>query len=457
MLRTLSLGLHSRKRQGFTLVELAIVLGVSSLLLTGLWRLMSSGSTRTRDQVVSEQHRKVVSAVQSYLETAEGQTKLAALAANGGTDTLPIPAADWTSIANCKADASMASHQGFCDYLPQGFSAVSTNPYYQTFVARIRREDDTLVGTVPRTYSFGVFTRGGQTIADTSGSRIASLIGRDGGFVYSQSVCGSVNNLCGSYGTWALNPNTIYGENMSAGHVGSVTYRGQNMTMDTFWLARKNVPGDASVGGGIDDLNTVQTNISLGGHTVWGSVDLGTNPLSYAGTIEGLSYVNAGRTANKGNPVAKFSAPCSKPSPSDSTTCDTAVEVFGDIAVTGLLSANKLYAGQFIYETSSSDSRLKKDITPLTGVLASFAEMKGYSFVMKDTGEKRYGVIAQEVEKFFPELIHQDTDGMKSVDYMGLIGPLVAAVSELKEENAKLRADIEALKAKAPSKARTKK
>jgi prepilin-type N-terminal cleavage/methylation domain-containing protein len=109
--------MHKRSQKGFTLVELAIVLGVSSLLLTGLWRLMSSGNTRTRDQVAAEQHRQIVTAAQAYLETTEGQTKLAALAPTS-SDVLKIPSGTWTDTVNCRLMANMSDTKGFCDYLP---------------------------------------------------------------------------------------------------------------------------------------------------------------------------------------------------------------------------------------------------------------------------------------------------------------------------------------------------
>ena len=41
------------------------------------------------------------------------------------------------------------------------------------------------------------------------------------------------------------------------------------------------------------------------------------------------------------------------------------------------------------------------------------------------------GVIAQEVEKVFPELVETGEDGYKRVHYYGLIGPLIEAVKEL--------------------------
>jgi trimeric autotransporter adhesin len=41
------------------------------------------------------------------------------------------------------------------------------------------------------------------------------------------------------------------------------------------------------------------------------------------------------------------------------------------------------------------------------------------------------GVIAQEIERVFPELVHTDDQGRKKVNYLGLIGPLIEAVKEL--------------------------
>jgi len=52
------------------------------------------------------------------------------------------------------------------------------------------------------------------------------------------------------------------------------------------------------------------------------------------------------------------------------------------------------------------------------------------------------GVIAQEVEAVFPELVRVDARGFKTVNYAGLIAPLIEAVKEL---DARLRAAEERL------------
>lgn len=41
------------------------------------------------------------------------------------------------------------------------------------------------------------------------------------------------------------------------------------------------------------------------------------------------------------------------------------------------------------------------------------------------------GVIAQEVEKVFPEAVMTDSKGMKSVAYGNLVAPLIEAIKEL--------------------------
>ena len=42
------------------------------------------------------------------------------------------------------------------------------------------------------------------------------------------------------------------------------------------------------------------------------------------------------------------------------------------------------------------------------------------------------GLIAQEVEKIFPDLVEVGPDGMKGVNYVGLIAPLIESIKELK-------------------------
>ena len=93
-----------------------------------------------------------------------------------------------------------------------------------------------------------------------------------------------------------------------------------------------------------------------------------------------------------------------------------------------------------------SDRRLKKDITPLDtqDIINRLSQVKTYSFHMKDDPKQQleYGVMAQELEKLFPDLVHTATDSMgtKSVNYIGFIAPLIETTKTLEAENSHLKA-----------------
>ena len=84
-----------------------------------------------------------------------------------------------------------------------------------------------------------------------------------------------------------------------------------------------------------------------------------------------------------------------------------------------------------------SDERLKDNIQTLDG--SKVFDMRGVSY-MRDN-KAGSGVIAQEIEKIAPELVHTADDdmGTKSVAYGNLVGYLIEAVKELKAEIEELK------------------
>lgn len=82
---------------------------------------------------------------------------------------------------------------------------------------------------------------------------------------------------------------------------------------------------------------------------------------------------------------------------------------------------------------SLSDETQKTDIQTINNALDIVSDLRGVRFTWKETGESSTGVIAQEVEKVLPELV-TNKDGLKSVNYDGLIGVLIESIKELKEE-----------------------
>lgn len=110
------------------------------------------------------------------------------------------------------------------------------------------------------------------------------------------------------------------------------------------------------------------------------------------------------------------------------------------------ITGNVTYTGTI---TDTSDRRLKTGIENLIqygSMLDKINAIDTYSFRMKDAPEagKEFGVMAQELEGIFPELVHTANDemGTKSVNYVGLIAPMIEATKELSRKNAALEEQV---------------
>jgi hypothetical protein len=105
-----------------------------------------------------------------------------------------------------------------------------------------------------------------------------------------------------------------------------------------------------------------------------------------------------------------------------------------------------------------SDRRYKTNITPLSHTLDKIQNLRGMYYHWDKsqypekafTDERQIGVIAQELEAQFPELVHTDDDGFKTVDYPKISAVLLTAVNELSanqqrimEENALLKHQLD--------------
>ena len=483
---------------GFTLIEMAIVLGIVGVLGAGLFRLLSTSNQQNKDLVTAQQHQSLINAVTGYLASANGQLWIKTL----GPPNLGLPAANLLLPTNFSTCAG--SPTGFCDYLPPGFISTTTNPYGQDYQIQVLK-DSTPSGTIPITYSFMIIaTTPGIVVPDADGGRISSLIGGDGGFIYSSPlVCGvAAPNVCGTMGAWSVIA-TAYGFTVPQAPAGSVVSRtfisSASAAGSAPWLARLN-QGDTAAAGSISyTYNTMSTDLYMGvpaagtydlymyPDTVYpanpktggqgvnnihlfdgsllvegatsapatvGSIDFansqgGAINLHNSGQIIGLStsanfgpsislqvpagYMNGNGT---GTPVSLITlgAGCTilnalYPSCLPALTVST-----GDVSVGGELLATKIL--------STSDERLKINIQPIKTPLNDLMKIEAVSFTLKESGSKGMGVTAQNLEKTYPELVSEN-GGKKYVDYNGLIGPLIGAVQELKDQNDVLRAQLQ--------------
>ena len=97
--------------------------------------------------------------------------------------------------------------------------------------------------------------------------------------------------------------------------------------------------------------------------------------------------------------------------------------------------------------TISSDARLKSNIVALGPTLISLLQLEAKSYTMKnDTEQKqKIGLLAQEVQKVFPELVSEDENGMLAVNYQALVPVLINALKEQENNYNELEKSLEIL------------
>ena len=88
--------------------------------------------------------------------------------------------------------------------------------------------------------------------------------------------------------------------------------------------------------------------------------------------------------------------------------------------------------------TAFSDERLKDNIETIDNALDKVTDMRGVTF--DRDGRRGTGVIAQEMQKVMPEVVHDEGEYM-SVAYGNLVGVLIEAIKELKAEIEELKHD----------------
>jgi hypothetical protein len=110
------------------------------------------------------------------------------------------------------------------------------------------------------------------------------------------------------------------------------------------------------------------------------------------------------------------------------------LEIDGSLTIDGVLTVVSVAA--------PSDIRYKKDIHPLKSSLEKVLKLRGVTYEWDKNKVhwagfkegRQIGLIAQEVEKVFPELVHTDSNGYKTLSYDKLGPVLIEAVKEQQRE-----------------------
>ena len=118
----------------------------------------------------------------------------------------------------------------------------------------------------------------------------------------------------------------------------------------------------------------------------------------------------------------------------------------------GSINQNGTTAVQYL---TSSDYRLKENITPMTGALNKVTQLKPVTYKWKTDGSDGQGFIAHELQAVVPDAVSGEKDAVdaegnpihQGIDTSFLVATLTAAIQELNTKVEAQAAEIAALKA----------
>ena len=173
----------------------------------------------------------------------------------------------------------------------------------------------------------------------------------------------------------------------------------------------------------IDSGNNFSYNPSTNELNVPGKVDCP----EFEGTADVANQIAASQTNAAGTQYLLFTA--------SSGTGNKTVRI--DTGLTYNADTNVLIVG--------SDERWKDNIQTIENPLEKVQQLRGVTYEWKDSGDRTYGLIAQEVEKVLPELVNTDEDGYKGVGYQNMVSVLIEAVKEQQTQIDALKAKVDEL------------
>ena len=129
------------------------------------------------------------------------------------------------------------------------------------------------------------------------------------------------------------------------------------------------------------------------------------------------------------------------------TTINAHVDINDSLDVNDISCNGNINAAGTV--TSNSDARLKDNVVVIPDALEKIAGLRGVSFTrndLDDGGKVHIGLIAQEVEAVFPEVI--SGNNLKAVAYGNIVAPLIEAIKTLKSQNEALCRRLDAMDAR---------
>ena len=131
------------------------------------------------------------------------------------------------------------------------------------------------------------------------------------------------------------------------------------------------------------------------------------------------------------------------------TTDDVQFAALG-VGMPATSTAGEIVAAADIIAFSSSDERLKDNVTPISDPIEKLSKIGGYEFDWKDNDECSHtghdvGVIAQEIEQVLPDIVTTRDSGYKAVKYEKLTALLIEVTKSQQSQIDDLKRQVEQL------------
>ena len=196
---------------------------------------------------------------------------------------------------------------------------------------------------------------------------------------------------------------------------------------------------------------TIDTNLIVGGVVTATNLFVGPWPVSTGTSGGGVTSIVAGTnitiSPSGGTGAVTINSSggggAAIPVLNDTSTSVTYYPALSSITTgtlsTATVSSTKLY---FVPSTgtlnatifnSLSDITQKSNISVISNGLEIVESLRGVTFDWADGSGSSAGLLAQEVEQWLPQLVSTGPNGVKNLNYSGVIGALVEAVKTLSD------------------------
>jgi hypothetical protein len=305
-------------------------------------------------------------------------------------------------------------------------------------------------------YALNANTSGGANTANGATALYNNTTGYSNTAIGAQSL---YSNLTGYFNT-ATGVQTLF-----------VNTTGYANTASGFYALHSNTEGNSNTASGLYALysNTVgNTNTASGAYALYNNTTLGGNTASgyyalynntgYANTASGSSAGSTNTTGNNNTFMGAYSdAAVDNISNATAIGYSAIVDASNHVRI-GNTSVTQI-GGQVAW-SNLSDSRIKKDIIPISYGLDFITALKPVQYRMRNGNDRLdFGFIAQDIETLLGDSynllgIASDADRTLSLRYTDFIAPMVKAMQEQQviikhqeETISAMRSELDALKA----------